>query len=142
MNSKGWLASAAFGALVAIGGCASDAGAVRMTASRDIPAAMGTVVATQTDNDNTKVRVEVEHMAPPQRVSPGATTYVVWARAAGQAAPVNLGALKVDRNLKGTLVTVTPLRNFEVFVTAEPSPTVTTPTSQHFLSASVERTLR
>jgi len=48
---------------------------------------------------------------------------VVWARADGAGSAQNLGALHVDKDLDGTLKTVTPLRTFDVFITAESSPT-------------------
>jgi hypothetical protein len=110
-----------------------------MVASLDVPAAQGTVKATSTANNNTAIVVEVHHLAPPERVQPGATTYVVWARAPGQDAYQNLGALRVDDSLRGTLKTVTPLRSFDVMITAEASPTVMTPSSRRLLSASVQR---
>lgn len=112
---------------------------VRMVGSMDNPAAQGTVTATSTDNNNTAVVVDVHHLASPERVQPGATTYVVWARDTGRDTYQNLGALRVDGELHGRLRTVTPLRSFDVLVTAEASPTVTTPASKSVLSATIER---
>lgn len=37
-------------------------------------------------------------------------------------APQNVGALRVDHELRGTLKTLTPLRGLEVFIIAEPEP--------------------
>ena len=141
MSTKGWVATVVLGVGVAAGGCAAESGTVRMTGSQDVPSAQGLVKATPTDDDNTRLLVEVKHLAEPEGVTPGATTYVVWART-GTQVPQNLGALRVDRDLKGTLSTVTALRTFDVFVTAEPSALVAAPTTQCFLSASVQRTLR
>ena len=139
MTNKRWSAVLAIGFSMAAGCASGGPKPVRMTTSRDIPAAQGTVVASRTDNDNTKLEVEVRHLAPPERVSPGATTYVVWVRAAGQDTPQNLGALRVDEDLRGTLKTVTPLRSFDVFITAEPSPTTMEPTDDELLTANIER---
>jgi hypothetical protein len=93
------------------------------------PAATGEVVARIDPNGNTRLRIDVRHLAPPDRVAAGAVVYVVWAgeldRAAG---PHNLGALRVDPDLRGKLETVTPLRTFDLQITAEPAATVAAPT--------------
>ena len=109
---------------------------VRMVGSNDIPAAEGTVRATPADNGNTALHVEVRHLARPESVSSEATTYVVWVRPSAGGAPQNMGALKVNKDLRGSLNTVTPLRSFDVFITVEGSPTVTSP-SRNLLSASI-----
>lgn len=112
---------------------------VPMTVSSEIPAAEGTVKTSRTDNDNTAIDLEVRHLAPPDRVKQGATTYVVWARPSGTDKVQNLGALQVDDNLDGKLETVTPLRRFEVFITAESDPAASSPSGKELLSTSVER---
>lgn len=109
-----------------------------MVSSPDIPAAQGTVRATAGENGNTLLRVFVRHLAPPRKVRSDATTYVVWVQPAG-GAPQNMGALKVDEDLRGTLTTVTPLTSFEVFITLEKSATVQEPSAENVLSASVAR---
>jgi hypothetical protein len=119
--------------------CASAPPTVRMVSSPDIPAAEGTVQATSGDNGNTALHVEVRHLAKPEKVSSEATTYVVWVRPGAGGRPQNLGALKVDGDLRGTLSTVTPMRSFDVFITAERSPTVSLPSARNLLSASIAR---
>jgi hypothetical protein len=110
---------------------------LRLTTSSDIPAAQGTVTVSATDNGNTKIDLVVEHLASPQRVNPDATVYVVWARGNESGAqPQNLGALKVDDNLKGSISAVTPLRSFELYITAEPSQ-MGTPTGKSLLYTTV-----
>jgi hypothetical protein len=121
------------------GGCASSPPIVQMSVAARMPAAEGTVIATRAENDNTALEVRVQHLASPEKIAPEATTYVVWARANGADSAQNLGALHVDKDLQGTLKTVTPLRTFDVFITAEPSPTARRPTSEHLLTASLER---
>ena len=128
----------ALGALLAA--CATTpTNRVAMSTSADIPAARGTVTVTPTDNRNTRVQVEVQHLAPPSKVTPGATTYVVWARVPGEDQVQNLGALRVDRNLRGTLDTVTPFRNFDVFITAERNAAAVDPSAQELMSVNVQR---
>lgn len=131
-----WTMMAVLGLTGATAGCASGTPTVRMVSSADVPAASGTVKASLTDNGNTALEVEVRHLARPELVQPGATTYVVWARAPGGDAQ-NLGALRVDEDLRGTLRTITPLRSFDVFITAESAATAMRPTSRRLLSASI-----
>jgi hypothetical protein len=124
---------------IVLTGCFLSRGqAVRMSTSSEIPAAEGTAKASTTDNGNTILKVEVRHLARPEKVATGATTYVVWAKD-DQGSPQNLGALRVDENLKGTLETVTPLESFHVFITAEPSGTMAEPTSDHLFTATIPR---
>lgn len=118
--------------------CAGPSPEVRMVSSPDIPAAEGVVRATPGENGNTRLRVHVRHLAKPDKVRRGATTYVVWVQPAG-GVPQNMGALKVDGDLRGTLVTVTPLKSFDVFITLEQSATVQEPTADNLLSASIAR---
>jgi len=110
--------------------------------SADIPSAQGTVKVLNTDGPNKKVRIEVEYLAPPERVSAYATAYVVWLVPAGENEPRNYGALKVSDKLKGELEIQTPFPEFDVFVTAEPTPTVARPTNKQLLMASVHSTSR
>jgi hypothetical protein len=89
-------------------------------ASSITPAATGEVVATPDRNGNTRLKIDVENLAPPDRVMPGATVYVVWATGLYPGAiPRNLGALRVDKDLRGTLQSATPLQSFDLTITAE-----------------------
>lgn len=104
------------------------------------PASEAKVESDDGDNGNTKVTVEVKHMAPPESISENASTYVVWARPRnGDAKPQNIGAINIDGDRKGKLETITPLHKFDVFITAEPSSEVSAPTSQPILTGKVER---
>ena len=118
-------------------GCGSNTQRIRMSSSPVIPAAQGSVEATGTVNDNTALAVDVRHLAPPERVVPGATTYVVWVRNTPQGEAQNVGALQVDGDLNGSLKTTTPYRSFQLFVTAEATPTVTMPRGQELFQANV-----
>lgn len=102
------------------------------------PAAMGEVIARIDPNGNTRLQIDVRHLAPPDRVAPGAAVYVAWAgeldRAAG---PHNLGALRVDSDLRGKLETVTPLRTFDLIITPEPAATVVAPSGPEVLKVRI-----
>ena len=111
---------------------------IQLTASPEIPAAQSSAKVSSTDNGNTKIDFSVKHLAPPGRVSPGATVYIVWVRGnQSDARAQNLGALRVDSDLSGALSAVTPLRAFELFVTPEPSQSVTEPSGRRVLYTSV-----
>jgi hypothetical protein len=129
--------SAALLLLAMAAGCAGPQ--VRMTVTEQMPAAEGNVKVSEADNENTALEVTVRHLASPEKIAPQATTYVVWARARGADSAQNLGALRVDDDLQGTLETVTPLRTFELFITAEASATSQSPSTPRLLTASVER---
>lgn len=136
MKIKHALAIATLGFLFL--GCASGPKTVRMTTSNDVPGAQGTIKSSRAGNGNTALEIEVKHLAAPERVEAGATTYIVWARALGQGMSQNLGALQVDNDLRGTLKTVTPMQSFDVFITAEASPTAMAPSNTQLLMVSVQ----
>ena len=121
----------------------SHAAATPMQASSRIPAAEGAVTVQDGDNGSTKLAVTVKHMAPPEKVATGASSYVVWLRPLAtdtSSEPAqNLGALAVGKDLEGKLNTVTPYRQFDVFVTAEPEPGSTAPTGEQLLTTSIRR---
>jgi hypothetical protein len=103
-------------------------------------AAKGEVKVKGEDNGNTRLSVNVEHLASPETVASNATTYVVWAKPSqGEGRAQNLGALVIDADRKGSLDTVTPLKNFEVIVTPEPSASATSPSHTPVFTGIVER---
>src|SRR3954469_9316651 len=89
-----------------------------LTAASTVPAARGEVDVGRDKNGNTRVKVDVEHLASPENLSPPKTAFIVWIQERG-GEPLNQGQLKVDKKLKATFETVTPVKNFDLFVTAE-----------------------
>jgi len=84
-----------------------------------LPTSIGEVQTGATPDDQTQVRVTVYNLPPPQTVSRDATAYLVWVRPAGSdAPPQRLGQLVLDGDT-GNLQAVTPLRQFELVVTAQ-----------------------
>lgn len=122
-------------AVFACGGSSS-----KMNAAPATPAAMANIDAREGDNGNTKLEVEVQHLAPPASVAQDASVYVVWAKPhAGDPTAQNLGALQVDSDRKGKLETTTALRSFDVVITPESSSQVTKPSHDPVLTGKVER---
>lgn len=118
-----------------LSGCALLSGdpGPRLNASSVIPAAEGYAKFGSASNGNTSIDLTVKHLADPQKLTPPANNYVVWLRAGKDATAQNIGALTVDKELVGRLTTVTALRTFELFVTAESSGQVQQPTGQPLL---------
>jgi hypothetical protein len=112
---------------------------VQLTGNGQLPAARGNATVTTTDDGNTKIDLNVEHLARPDEINPEATVYVVWAQdKAGVQEPRNLGALMVDEDLEGNITAVTPLRAFDLFITAEPSPRMTTPSGEQLMTTNID----
>jgi len=106
-------------------------------ASDELSAGSGVVRTMEGPFDTTQVIVRVKHLAPPERVVPGATTYVVWVSPEGADTVEKAGAFQVDDRLQGSVMVVLPYDAFRLFITAEPSASVTTPAGQELLVASV-----
>jgi hypothetical protein len=118
-------------------GMNSNAQTYPLQISRVVPAAKGDVVVTPQEGANQRVRVEVDHMAPPDLASKGATTYVVWLKPDGTDTPQNVGTLPLDNDRKGTFETTTALRKFEVMVTPEQDPQTQRPSKSSVLKAQI-----
>jgi hypothetical protein len=107
----------------------------QMTAASSVPAATGTVKAQQAkDNGNIKLDIKVDHLARPSSLTPAADDYLVWIRPNGGEA-FKQGAIGVNKNLSGELKLETVSKDFDVFITAEQSDSVTFPSSIVVLSA-------
>jgi hypothetical protein len=131
--------SIALGLALIIGMNACAATKVTLTGNPDIPAAQGEVKLGTSENGNTTIDLQVKHLAPPEKVNPAATVFMVWVRPMDPGAnPVSLGALQVNEKLEGRMSTVTPLRAFDLFVTAEPTQLSTGPTGKELFTAHVQ----
>jgi len=109
----------------------------QMTADASVPAASGEVgVQADKSNGNMKVDVKVDHLAQPANLTPPENAYVVWIRPSGEEAHKQ-GSLGIDKNLKGELKLVTTSKNFDVFITAEQSISVTAPSGVQILQVHV-----
>jgi hypothetical protein len=109
-----------------------------MVSAPGVPASQGTVKVSKSDNGNTKIEVHVKHLAPPFKVAPNASIYVVWLQPR-EGAKLNIGALALNDNLEGKLETMTPHRHFQISVTPEAGGHVDAPTHEPVFTASVER---
>jgi hypothetical protein len=102
--------------------------------SSQIPAAQGKAQLHKTKNGNVEIKLTLKHLASPERIVPGANVFMVWVRGlAPDAQAQNLGALRVDKNLNAKMTAITALPSFDLFITCEPSQTVTVPGSPELL---------
>jgi len=109
---------------------------VVMTASSSVPAARGTVYMSHDRNKNSAIDMKVEHLAHPSALTPPQSAYVVWIQESGHDAE-NQGELHIGKDLNGEFKTVSPHKQFGVFVTAEQGPQVRSPTGDAVLTAQI-----
>jgi hypothetical protein len=108
-----------------------------MTSGIGVPAATGTVKAERSkDNGNIKLDIKVDHLARPSSLTPSANDYLVWIRPNGGEA-FKQGAIGVGKNLSGELKLETVSKDFDVFITAEQSNSVTSPSNVEVLRAHI-----
>jgi hypothetical protein len=106
-----------------------------LTADASVPAARGQVDVGKDKNGNTEV--EVKYLAPPENLTPPKSSYIVWFQERG-GEPTVQGQLRMNKKLNGSFKTTTPLKTFDVFITAESEGTPKTPTGPQVLRASVQ----
>ncbi len=110
-----------------------------LTAAAIVPAARGDVEVDHDNNGNTKLKMKAEYLSPPDALTPPANVYIVWIQErGGSVGPQAQGQLKVDKNRKASFETVTSVKNFDLFVTAEQDPTVKAPTGPEILRATIQ----
>ncbi|UPT75155.1 MAG: hypothetical protein M0D55_05445 [Elusimicrobiota bacterium] len=107
----------------------------RLRSSPAVGGAEGEVRYGRTQDDDVVIDLTVEHLRAPERLEPPGWAYVAWARGSS-GSPLNLGPLSVSRGRHATLRAVTQLRNFDLFVTAEPAADVESPSGEPLLWAS------
>ena len=101
--------------------------------SPTVPAADARAKVELDDNGNAQISLTVNHLATPDRLFPPRSVYVVWIQPPDEDGS-NLGQLRLDENLKGRIVGITPFTRFRVVITAEDEATVRFPGSQVVLA--------
>lgn len=122
------------------GRAAGPGSSTELATSAKVPAAQGQLKIKDAGNNNTGIELRIKHLANPYKIDAGATTFMVWAKPLAETSRVHpLGALTVDKDLSATLDATTPLKNFELFVTAESSSQVQEPQGDRLLWATVSQ---
>ena len=121
---------------VALAACAGRT--VAMKNSEMSSAAQAKVNLKQAEGGNTEINLEAAHLAPASKVRDDASSYVVWVEPLnGSGPPQNVGALPVDKDLEAELKAITPLKDFQIYVTPEPSGDAVHPSGPKVLAAVV-----
>ena len=120
---------------------AGPACASRYKADTDSPAYAGQAKISVKLNKtgNREIRVQINHLAPPQKIDPQGRAYVAWIAVPGSP-PVKAGVLEYnDRRRRGVISATTPNPKFEVVVTLEQSVRPTEPSSTEILRKLVSK---
>ena len=113
-----------------LSGCAAGP---RLASGPALAKAKGTVFFKKTEDRGTEIILKVRHLADPEGLNPPGYSYVAWVQSDREAPAHNVGSLIVDDDMNGELRSLTPLRDFELFVTVEPSSDAAEPTGPPLL---------
>lgn len=102
------------------------------------PYAFGRLHVEHTTSGATTLLMQVRALAHPWELTPPRRVYVVWIAGLTNGAPTESGILRVGPQLRATLRTTTPLRAFDIFVTAEDQAHPRQPSGPEVLRASVD----
>jgi hypothetical protein len=112
----------------------------KMSVSKKVPGLEGHVVVTTTNFNSNLIDLSIKKMARPNKINPKAKTYVVWELPAGaKIQPQSIGLLMPDKFQNARLMTATPFRQFDLFVTVEAAKNPSAPTGEKLLWISVDR---
>ena len=115
----------------------ASAGEIPLVASSLVPAAAGTVSYEHDRNRNIKLEIKTKHLAAPERLTPAKNAYVVWIRSTdGQTQ--NAGSLRINSNLEGSFQTTTPIKAFDILITAEDNPSASQPSGPEIMHGSIQ----
>ena len=110
----------------------------RLTPSSAVRGTMGTVEVSVGDHEDNRLSIQVDNLAGPSQLIPGASSYVVWVAPIDGAGAQNVGSLQIDGR-SGSLSTTTPLNNFIVSITPEIEAQAIAPSGPQVLSLTVHR---
>jgi hypothetical protein len=107
---------------------------VAFRTSTIVPAARGDVKIQRDDNKNYLIKIELENLAEVERLEPSKKAYVVWMETDDSVAK-NIGQIQSDSKflsskLKASFETVTPVKPTKIYITAEDSADVESPSNQ------------
>jgi hypothetical protein len=118
-------------------GCAGSRSEFQLNRAEPVLGAEAELELSEEANGNTEVGLEVRNLRPASELRENAKTYVVWAQDPLGGEAFNLGALDVGSSGRGELESLTPLKKFDLFVTAEPTAAAVRPSGERAMWASV-----
>ena len=110
---------------------------IPLTASPIAPGGEGKISFEHDRNKNTRFTVHTKHLARPDSLTPAKAQYVVWVQPRGKD-PQNIGTLKLNENLEGSVSGTTPYQTFDVIVTAEDSGNADRPSGPEIFRGTVQ----
>jgi hypothetical protein len=105
-------------------------GCMRRLQLTPTPAARGGDASVRVDltyDRNNTLQIELSDVPDPSVLNPAYTRYVLWVATPDRQTVVNAGQLRVMENGSAQMQTLTPLRDFILFITAEARGDVTKP---------------
>lgn len=128
--------------LLALGASVACSGTLKYAATGDgsaVGADAQIVAVPDKKSGLTRLDITVENLAPPARLLPGASDFVVWARASADTPWVRLGALLYkEKPRTGELADVSvPLTRFELVISVEKGRTPASPSKEIVFSQQV-----
>jgi len=110
---------------------------VKFLTSTVVPAAQGSVKVKKDSNKNYQIKIHIDNLAEPNRLTPPKSAYVIWL-VTDEKVTQNIGKIKTSTNflskkLTATFESVTVVKPTKIFITAEVDASVTYPVSEVIL---------
>ena len=101
---------------------------IKFLSSSVVPAAQGVVKIKKDGNKNYQIKIHVDNLAAPERLTPPKAMYIVW-MVLDNEAPQNLGKIEASKKfmsskLKASFQTVSASKPVKIFITAENDQTI------------------
>jgi len=113
----------------ALAGCVQASQRYPLLTAADAQGATGSLEVERIEGGEKLVIIELDKLAPPERIGPGMREFVVWVEAE-DGSRVRAGVLRYDRARKaGNLMATTTLPRFTVKITGERDADAVTPSS-------------
>lgn len=138
-NSKGWGLAGWVVLGAALMGCSSTLHYAPKGTNKAPEADAKVTADVDAGTSITKLSVHAEHLAPPDRLNQGGTSFVAWACKSGNSNCTRIGALKYDpESRKGDLTEVTvPMTKFDLVISVESQPDPQNPSGTVVISQTV-----
>ncbi len=120
--------------ILPLSACAQN---IKFLTSAVVPAAQGNVKVKKDGNKNFQIKIHIDNLAEPSRLTPPKSAYVIWL-VTDEKVTQNIGKIKTSTNflskkLTATFESVTVVKPTKIFITAEVDASVTYPVSEIIL---------
>lgn len=113
---------------------------IKFLSSAVVPAANGVVKVKQDSNKNYQIKIQINNLAEPKRLTPPKEMYIVW-MVVDNNQPQNIGKIEagstfMSSKLKASFQSVSSAKPTKIFITAENDPTIQYSYSETILTTS------